>query len=55
MWHGAHTYSLRGIFQLAEQQLIFDPQKMISGIKTIFFPVRKKVEERDQSEENFGN
>ena len=49
-----HTVSVES-FNMAEQQLIFDPQKMISGIKTFFFSVGKKGEERDQSEQNFGN
>lgn len=55
-WHvaqGTHTVSVES-FNMAERQLIFDPLKMISGMKTFFFLVGKKVEERDQSE-NFGN
>ena len=41
---------------VAKQQLILNPCKMISGIKTFFFfSFEKKVEERDLSEKNFGN
>lgn len=44
-WHvaqGTHTVSVES-FNMAERQLIFDPLKMISGIKTFFFQLERKL------------